>query len=42
MDPLYNQDHIAYVYNVSIDGNIQTFTTCELSNDVYGFYLYKY
>ena len=41
-DPLYKQDHIAHVYRVSIDGNIQTFAACEFSNCVWGFYLYKY
>ena len=40
-DPAYQQDHVMQVYQVEINGIINTFGICEYSNCVYGFYLFK-
>ena len=41
-DPLYNQDYMFPVYTVNIDGELHSFAAGEFSNDIWGFYLFKY
>ena len=40
-DPEHNLEQIAYVYTAVIDGRKRKFAVCEISMDVYGFYLYR-
>jgi len=40
LDPTYNQKHTLEIYNTEIKSKTETFATGELSNGVYGFYLW--
>jgi len=42
IDPRYHEEHNFNVYTANIEGKIKRFAAGELSNGVWGFYLYKY
>lgn len=38
-DPHYEQKRSLKIYEITIDGEVKKFATCEFSNSVYGFYV---
>lgn len=40
--PLYNQKCVFHIYNVEINGEIYEFAAGEFSNNIWGFYTYRY